>query len=155
MLIAACSSNLIVILRRGSHNAATELRVIPLCDPFFLEVLLARGLTSWVPTCAPQPLVTCPGSVSTLLSRTTHLVHPWAWPSHGSYLSQGFPCGGAGTSRIRLLPTDTRTMALKPLFSSLCYCSELSRPEASLRCLNLVFCLGDTLTQRRLYLAMF
>jgi len=47
---------------------------------------------------------------------------PWAWPFHGSYLSQGPPSGGMSTSRVRLFPTGTRTMALKPPFSSLCYC---------------------------------
>ena len=67
MLIAKCSFDLIVILRRGSLSAATQLRVIPLREPSFLEVLLARRVTSWVPTHAPQPLVTHPGSVSTFL----------------------------------------------------------------------------------------
>ena len=33
---------------------------------------------------------------------------PWAWPSHGSYLSRGSPRGGVGTSRVRLLPTGTK-----------------------------------------------
>jgi len=46
-------------------------------------------------------------------------------------------------------------MALKPPFSSLCYCPELSRPEASLRRLSLAMpYLGDALTWRRLCLAM-
>jgi len=36
-----------------------------------------------------------------------------------------------GTSRVRLLPTGTGNMALKPLFSSLYYCSEVPGPEAS------------------------
>ena len=56
-------------------------------------------------------------------SRTMHLVYPWAWPSHGSYLSRGSPWGDVGTSRVKLLPAGTRTMALKPPFSSLCNCS--------------------------------
>ena len=64
-------------------------------------------------------------------SRTTHMVLPWAWPSHGSYLSQGSPRGGVGTSRVGLPPTDTRTMALKPPFSSLHFRSEVPGPEAS------------------------
>jgi len=41
------------------------------------------------------------------------MVHPCAWPSPGSYLSQGFSRGGVGTSRVRLPPTGTGTMALK------------------------------------------
>jgi len=97
----------------------------------FLEVHLARGVTFWVPTHAPQPLVTRPGSVSTFLSYYAH-GSPLAWPSPGSYLSQGFPRGGVGTSRVRLPPTGTRTMALKPPFSSLHYYSEVPGPEASL-----------------------
>jgi len=67
MLIATCSSDLIVILRRGFLSAATQPRVIPLREPSFLGVLLAHGVTSWVPTHAPQLLVTHPGSVSTFL----------------------------------------------------------------------------------------
>ena len=59
------------------------------------------------------------------------MVHPWAWPSPGSYFSQGFSRGGVGTSRVRLPPTGTGTMALKPPFSSLYYCSEVPGPEAS------------------------
>jgi len=99
-----------------------------------------------------------------------HVVLPWARPSHGSYLSQGSPSGGVGTSRVRLPPTGTRTMALKPPFSSLYYCSEALRPPAvspppwsflpmgirgwHRRCLNLAMPhLGDALTWRRLILA--
>jgi len=88
-------------------------------------VHLAREVTSGVPTHAPQPLVTRPGSVSTFLSHHAH-GSPRAWPSHGSYRSRGSPWGGMGTSRVRLLPTGTRTVALKPSFSSPCYCSGLS-----------------------------
>ena len=36
-----------------------------------------------------------------------------------------------GTSRVRSLPASTGNMALKPPFSSLYYCSEVPRPEAS------------------------
>ena len=68
VLIATCSSDLIVILRREPHSVVTQLRVIPLCESSFLEVHLARGVTFWVPTQTPQPLVTSPGSVSTFLS---------------------------------------------------------------------------------------
>ena len=60
------------------------------------------------------------------------MVRPLAWPSPGSYLSQGFSRGVVGTSRVRLPPTGIGTMALKPPFSSLYYCSEVSGPEASL-----------------------
>ena len=52
-----------------------------------------------------------------------------------------------GTSRVRLFPTDTITMALKPHFSSLCYCSGLHLNLATLSP-------GDALLKRRLLLAM-
>jgi len=113
VLIATCSSDLIVILRREPHNAVTQLRVIPLCEFSFLEVHLARGVIFWVPTHAPQPLINCPGSVSTFLS----------------YHARGPPLG-VGTSRVRLPPTSTRTMALKLPFSSLYYCPKVLRPLA-------------------------
>ena len=86
-------------------------------------------MTFWVPTHAPQPLVTRPGSVSTFLS----------YHAHGSPLGvalswvvsiPGSPSGGVGTSRARLPPTSTRTMALKPPFSSLYHCSKVLRPLA-------------------------
>jgi len=67
VLIATCSSDLIAALRRGPHSAVTQLRVIPLCESFFLKVPLAQGVTPLVPTHAPQPLVIRPGNVSTLL----------------------------------------------------------------------------------------
>ena len=79
-------------------------------------------------------------------SRTKHVVYPWAWPSHRSYLSQVPPSGGMSTSRVRLLPTGTRTMALKPPFSSLCYCFGLLLNLAMLQP-------GDALLWRRLLLA--
>jgi len=110
-------------------------------------------MTFWVPTHAPQPLVTLLGSVSTFLSyhaRGSPLDVALSWVVS----VPGSPSGGVGTSRVKLPPTGTRTMALKPPFPSLCYYSELSRPEAPLRCLNLaVSYLGDALTWRRLFLA--
>ena len=121
-------------------------------------------MTFWVSTHAPQPLVTRPGSVSTFLSYHTRgsplgVALSWVVSVPGS------PSGGVGTSRDRLPPTGTRTMALKPPFSSLHYCSEVLRlltvsppPRSFLpmgiggwhrRCLNL----GDAYTWRRLILA--
>ena len=43
-----------------------------MCKSSFLEVPLAQGVTTWVPTHAPQPLVTHPGSVSAFLSYHAH-----------------------------------------------------------------------------------
>jgi len=58
-------------------------------------VHLARGVTTWVPTHAPQLLVTRPGSISALLTYHACRVPPGTWPSHGSYFSQWFSNGGA------------------------------------------------------------
>jgi len=146
VLIVACPSDLIVILCEGSHSAVTQLRVNPLCESSFLEVHLARGVTFWVPTHAPQTRVTRLG-VYLPFSRTMHVVLPWSWPSHGSYLSQGLPAVAwvLHESGYPLLVLEL--MALRPPSFPLCYCSELSSPEASLQCLSLVSCLGDALTR--------
>jgi len=122
-----CSSDLIAILRGGPYNVVTQLRDIPSCKSSFLEVHLAQGVTFWVSTHAPQPLVTRPGSVPTFLSYYAHglplgVALSWVVSIPGS------PRGGVGTSRVRLPPIDTKTMALEPPFS---YCSEVPGPEAS------------------------
>jgi len=127
VFIATCSSDLIAALRRGPHSVVTQLRFIPLCECSFLEVHLARGMTFRVPTHAPQPLVICPGSVSTLLSyyacgSPLGVALSWVVSAPGS------PSGGMGTSRVRLPPSGIRTMALKPPSSSLYHCSEVLRP---------------------------
>jgi len=72
MLTATCSYDLIAILRGGPYSIVTQLRDNPSCKSSFLEVHLAQGVTFWVPTHAPQPLVTRPGSVSTFLSYHAH-----------------------------------------------------------------------------------
>jgi len=84
-----------------------------------------------VPTHVPQPLVTRPGSISAFLSydaRGSPLGVALSWVVS----VPGSPKGGVGTSRVRLPPTGTRTMALKPPFSSLYYCPEVLRPLAVL-----------------------
>ena len=65
-------SDLIAIPRGRPYDAVTQLRKIPACKSSFLEVHLAQGVTTWVPTHAPQPLVTRPGSVSAFLSYHAH-----------------------------------------------------------------------------------
>ena len=98
-------------------------------------------------------------------SRAMHVVLPWSWPSHGSYLSQGLPAVAWTLHESSYPLLVLELMALRPPFSFLRYCSELPRPEASLWCLSLVLLssrrlnpatplLGDALTWRRLYLAM-
>jgi len=61
-----------------------------------------------------------------------HVVLPWSWPSHGSYLSQGLPAVAWILHESGLPPTGTRTYGLEATF--LCYCSELPRSKASSRC---------------------
>jgi len=56
---------------------------------------MAQGVTTWVPTHAPQLLVTCLGSVYALLTYYACRLPPGMWPSHGSYLSQWLSNGGA------------------------------------------------------------
>ena len=102
---------------------------------------LARGLTFRVPTHASQSLVTHPGGVSTLLSyhaRGSPLVMALSW-----VLSvPGSPSSGVGTSRVRLLPTGTRTYGLEAtfLFSLLLFCmveaQSLSGDVFTRRCLS-------------------
>jgi len=145
VLIATCSSDLTAALHRGPHSAVTQLRVIPLCESSFLKVHLAWGMTLWVPTHVPQPLVIRPESVSTFLSyhaRNSPLGVALSWVVS----APGSPIGGMGTSRVRLLSTGTRTMALKPPFSSFYYCSGLRLNPTMLQP-------GDTLFWRRLLLA--
>ena len=72
MLTATCSSDLIATLRGVPHSAVTQLKDIPSCKPYFFEVHLVQGMTFWVPTHAPQPLVICLGSVSAFLSYHAH-----------------------------------------------------------------------------------
>ena len=62
MLTATCSSDLTVVLHGGPYSAVTQLRDNPSCKSSFLEVHLTQEVTFWVPTHAPQPLVTRPGS---------------------------------------------------------------------------------------------
>jgi len=103
------------ILRRGSHSAVTQLRVNPLCESSFLEVHLASGVTFWVPTHSPQPLVTHLGGVSTSLSyhaRGSPLGVASSWVVSVSW----FPSGGVGTSRVRLPPTGTKTYGFEATF---------------------------------------
>jgi len=129
VLIATCSSDWIVLLRRGPHSAVTPLRVIPLCESSFLEVHLAQwGNFLGANSCAP------PSSHSPWECIYLSYV-PCTWFSLGVALSwvvsvPGSPNGGAGTSWVRLPPTGTRRMVLKPPFSSLYYCSKVLRPLA-------------------------
>ena len=115
VLIATCSSDLIATLHGGPYSAVTQLRVNPSCKPSFLEVLLARGVTSWVPTRAPQPLLTHLGGVSTFLSYHAR-GSPLGVASSWVVSVPGFPSGGVGTSRVRLPPTGTRTYGFEATF---------------------------------------
>ena len=84
-------------------------------SPLSCEVLLSRGLTFWLPTHAPQSLVTRPGGVSTFFSYDARGLH-WSWPSHGSYLSQGLPAVAWILHESGLPPNGTRTYGLEATF---------------------------------------
>ena len=79
-------------------------------------------MTFWVPTHAPNHLVTHFESVSAFL-----LYPAPGYPGRDllleSYLSQRRLWSGRGTSRVRLPYTGVVTMTLKPPFSPLYYCS--------------------------------
>ena len=73
------------------------------------------GLSFWVPTHAPQLLVTHLRSVSTFLSYHARgsplgVAPSWVVSVPGS------PNGGVGISRVRLPPTGTRTYGLEATF---------------------------------------
>jgi len=122
------------------YDAVTQLREILARKSSFFEVHLAQGVTIWVPTHAPQPLVTRPGSVFAFLSYHARglplgqgpllgRICPRDSPKVARVATSCTPC--MSTSRVRLLPTGTGNMALKPPFSSLYYRSEVPGPEAS------------------------
>jgi len=69
---ATCPSDLTAIPRGRPYNAVTQLRETPTYKSSFPGVHLARGVTTWVPTHAPQLLVTRPGSLSVFLSYHAH-----------------------------------------------------------------------------------
>jgi len=133
-------SDLSAAPRGRSYDAVTQLREIPACKSSFLEVHQAQGVTTWVPTHAPQPLVTRPGSVSAFLSYHARGLPLGRGPLPGRICPRDSPkvarvatsyTSCMSTSRVRLLPTGTGKMALKPPFSSLYYCSDVPGPEAS------------------------
>ena len=141
-----CPSDLIVILCRGSHSVATQLRVIPSCEPSFLRS--ASG--TWVDFLGAN---SC-GPITSYL--------PWGWiHARGSPLVMallwavsvpGSPSGGTGISRVRISSSGARLMALKPPFSSSYYCSVWSRLEASramsfLGVASLGRCLSEAMTR--------
>ena len=134
VLIATCSSDLIVTLRGGPYSAVTQLRVNPSCKPSFLEVHLAQGgdflgANSCAPTSSHSPweciylsLVPC----------------TWFSPRRDPLMGRICP---RVSQRWRRYFTSQVTpywylelMALKPPFSSLHCCYEPSRPETSSRC---------------------
>ena len=72
VLTATCPSDLTAIPRGKPYHAVTQLRETPTCKSSFSGVHLARRVTTWVPTHAPQLLVTRLGSVSAFLSYHAH-----------------------------------------------------------------------------------
>ena len=87
-------SDLSATPRGRPYDAVTQLREIPTRKSSFLEVHPAQGVTTWVPTHAPQPLVTRPGSVSAFFS----------------YHARGLPLG-RGPLPGRICPRDSPKVA--------------------------------------------
>jgi len=115
VLIATCFSDLIATLRGGPYSVVTQLRVNPSCKPSFLEVHLEQGGDFLgANSCAPTSSHT-PWECTTFLSYHARGSPLGVAPSWVVSVS-GFPSGGVGASRVRLLPTGTRTVALKPPF---------------------------------------
>jgi len=54
------------------YDAVTQLREISACKSSFFKVHMVQGVTTWVPTHAPQPLATHSGSVSSSLLYHAH-----------------------------------------------------------------------------------
>jgi len=97
------------------YDAVTQLREIPACKSSFLEVHPAQGVTTWVLTHAPQPLVTRLGCVSAFLSYHARGLPLGRGPLPGRICPRDYPYTSCmSTSRVRLLPTGTRNMAFKP-----------------------------------------
>jgi len=147
--IATCPSDLIGILCRGSHGAATQLRVTPSCEPSLLRNAFVMwvdflGANSRAPITSHSPW----GHIYLSLVSCT-----WSPPGYGPLMGSVCPrvsqqWRGYFTSQVYPLLV-LELMALMPPFSSPCYCSELSRLDVSLgRCLRL----GDVLLGRCLTL---
>ena len=83
-----------ITLRGRPYDVVTQLREIPACKSPSLEVHLARGVTTSVPTYAPQPLVTRSGSISA--SRTMHADYPLG---RGPLLGRICPSGSLKVAR--------------------------------------------------------
>ena len=84
-------SDLIATPRGRPYDTVTQLREIPACKSSFLEVHLAQGVNTWVPTHAPQVLVTRPGSVSAFLSHHAHGLSPGRGPLPGRIYPRDSP----------------------------------------------------------------
>ena len=116
MGIATCPSALIVILGRGSHSAATQLRVNPLCGPSFLRSASgAWGDFLGANSCAPIASHSPWGCMYLSLVSCT-----WFSPDHGPLMGRICPrvsqqWRGYFTSQVYPLLV-LELMALKPPF---------------------------------------
>jgi len=77
--------------RGRPYDAVTQLREIPACKSSLLEVHPAQGVTTWVPTHAPQPLVTRPRSISAFLSYHARRLSLGRGPLPGRVCPRGSP----------------------------------------------------------------
>jgi len=84
-------SDLSATPRGRPYDTVTQLREIPTRKSSLLDVHPAQGVTTWVPTHAPQPLVTRPGSISTFLSYHARGLSLGCGPLPGRVCPRGFP----------------------------------------------------------------
>ena len=107
-----CSSDLIATLRGGPYSIVAQLRDNSSCKSSFLECICARGDFLGANSCAPTSSHSPWECIYLSLAPCT-----WAWPSHGSYLSQGLPTVAwvLHESGYPLLVLELRTWSHLPL----------------------------------------
>ena len=125
MLLPHVTHDLSTTPRGRPYNAVTQLREIPARKSSLSEVHPAQGMTTWVPTHAPQPPVTRPGSISSFLSHHARRLTLGRGPLPGRICPSDSPkvawiatsyTSCMGNSRVRSLPAGTWEYGLEATF---------------------------------------
>ena len=103
MLLPRVTYDLSATPRGRPYDVVTQLRGIPAHKSSLLEVHPAQGMTTWVPTHAPQPLVTRPGSISTFLSHHACRLPLGRGPLPGCVCPSGSPKVACTAASIHLM----------------------------------------------------
>jgi len=124
------SSDLSAPPRGRPYDAVTQLREISACKSSFIKVPSTKGVTLWVLTHAPHPLVTRPGNVSAFVLYHAHgsplgVALSWVVPVPG-ILQRG---RGYFTSQVT--PYWYWEYGFEATFLFSCHCSGVPGPEAS------------------------